>query len=66
MDGKVMSTEELVELIRVYGVRYVIRNYKLTDKVIDRIINNELCDIEDEKLIDYNDIMFFQKKFKNN
>lgn len=58
------STEldsNLIKLIEKYGIRYVIRNYKLTDDIILRITQNEFSTINEEENIDKKEIMFYQK-----
>ena len=60
-----MSSTELdsylIKLIEKYGIRYVIRNYKLTDDIILRITQNEFSTINEEENIDKKEIMFYQK-----
>ena len=55
------TDQNLIKLIEKYGIRYVIRNYKLTDDIILRITQNEFSTINEEENIDKKEIMFYQK-----
>jgi hypothetical protein len=58
---KIINEDDLQKLVNKYGIRYVIRNFVLCDASIDKIVNNEFSDIEDEKDITKNEIVSFQK-----
>ena len=62
--GSVVDDSQLVKLIEKYGVRYVIRNYKLSNNAINEIINNRYSSISEEDDIDYHEISEYQKKLK--
>ena len=57
------SINELINLIHKYGIRYVIKNFKLVKELIPRIINNEFSDIYEEHDITEFEILFYQQKF---
>lgn len=60
------NTEETFKkLLSVYDLRYVIRNFKLSDDIIKKISNNKYSDLEEEKDLTYDHIMFCQKLFYN-
>jgi len=60
-----MCDDDLIIAIRKYGVRYVIRNFKLTPEIMKRITCGEFSVIHDEDDIMENEIIEFQKKFKS-
>lgn len=53
--------EKIEKLMEDFGVRYVIRNYKLTDKTIAKIINNEYSCLYEENDITIEEITQYQK-----
>jgi hypothetical protein len=55
------TDQNLIKLIEKYGIRYVIRNYKLTDNIILKITQNEFSTIDEEENIDKEEIIFYQK-----
>ena len=57
------TNEELEKLINKFGIRYVIRNFKLTDDICSRITKNEFSNMYDEEDISKDEIREFQKKF---
>jgi len=48
-------------LIEKYGVRYAIRNFKLSDDIIQKILNNEFSCLYEEMDISKEEIETFQK-----
>lgn len=60
---KIMTHDEFKELIRKFGVRYVIRNYKLPKDFISEILQNKMSCLCEEEDIDINEITSYQNKF---
>jgi len=55
---------ELKGLTEKYGVRYVIRNFKLSDNAIKEIMSNKYSTINEENDIEYREIISYQKCLK--
>lgn len=49
-------------LVDKYGIRYVFKNYILSDDIIQNIVDNEYSYIQDEMDISYYDIKLYQNK----
>ena len=57
------NTNDLLIFLKKYGVRYVIRNFKLTPEIIERITYGEFSTINDEDDITQEEINIYQQKF---
>lgn len=57
------KNNDLLIFLEKYGVRYVIRNFKLTPEIVKRIVNGEFSTIRDEEDITEEEINIYQSKF---
>lgn len=57
------KNNDLLIFLEKYGVRYVIRNFKLTPEILKRIVNGEFNTIRDEEDITEEEINIYQSKF---
>lgn len=59
-----MNDGQLINLIKKYGVRYVIRNFKLSENIISSIVKNEFSSLSEEDDIDISEIRKYQEALK--
>ena len=57
------KNNDLLICLKKYGVRHVIRNYKLTPEIVKKIVNGEFSTICDEEDITEEEINIYQSKF---
>jgi acyl CoA:acetate/3-ketoacid CoA transferase alpha subunit len=65
IDNKsVLDDTQFKILIEKYGIRYVIRNYKLSNSAIADVVSGKYSSISEEDDIDTREILEYQKHLK--